>query len=109
MERLGYVRGIPEMLTRLGCVPQRVERFPYNINPLNETALVVVDKQHEPVVSQPPAFVSPISGRNLVPWRNCWYCPDDGHAFPVIADIPCFVVENSVLVSKLGQFLDHNP
>lgn len=102
MDRLGYVRGIPETLKRLGYSP-RVERFPYNTNPLNEAALIIVDKPEQAPKADAPQFVSPISGRNLLARRDCWYCPDDGHAFPVIAGIPCLVVENSVLVSKLEQ------
>lgn len=102
MDRLGYVRGIPETLKRLGY-SARLERFPYNINPLNEAALIIVDKPEEAAKTDAPQFVSPISGRNLSARRDCWYCPDDGHAFPVIAGIPCLIVENGVLVTKLEQ------
>jgi ubiquinone/menaquinone biosynthesis C-methylase UbiE/uncharacterized protein YbaR (Trm112 family) len=102
MERLGYVRGLPERLKRMGYAPTRVERCPYNSNPLNEAALIVVDKPHAAVgEAKPPTFISPISGRELVPRPDCWFCPQDGHAFPVIAGIPCLLVDNSVLVSKL--------
>jgi SAM-dependent methyltransferase len=105
MERLGYVRGLPESLARLGHAPSRVERCPHNSNPLNEAALIVVDKPNPSVDrAQPPAFVSPISGCKLVPRRDCWFCPEDGHAFPVIAGIPCLLVDNSVLASKLESF-----
>jgi hypothetical protein len=106
MDRLGYVRGIPEALKRLGY-SSRVELVPYNIHQLNEAALFIVDKPKsaDPVSeSWVPPFVSPISGAPLFVRQDCYYCPHDGHAFPVIAGIPCLVVENSVLVSKLGQF-----
>jgi uncharacterized protein YbaR (Trm112 family) len=90
----------------LGHAPSRVERCPHNSNPLNEAALIVVDKSNASVDgAQPPAFVSPISRRKLVPRRDCWFCPEDGHAFPVIAGIPCLLVDNSVLASKLESFL----
>ena len=103
MDRLGYVRGISAALTRLG-VPHRQLAFPYNANPLNEAALIVADKPGAAVPTTAPSFVSPISGRKLLSRQDCWYCPDDGHAFPVIAGIPCLVAESSVLVSKLEQF-----
>lgn len=105
MERLGYVRGIPEALKRLGYNSQ-VEPVPYNIHRLNEAALFIVDKP-KPVGSSEgnlPLFVSPISGEPLLMRQNCYYCPQDGHAFPVIAGIPCLVVENGILASKLSQF-----
>jgi ubiquinone/menaquinone biosynthesis C-methylase UbiE len=104
MDRLGYARGIPETLKRLGYAP-RVERFPYYANPLNESALVIVDKPEPASRADAPLFVSPISGRKLLTRQDCLYCPDDGHAFPVIAGIPCLVVENGVLVSKLDELV----
>jgi ubiquinone/menaquinone biosynthesis C-methylase UbiE len=102
MEKFGYARGLPEVLKRLGH-PARVERWPHNANPLNEAALIVVDKAAAGVQNE-PRFVSPISGRNLVERKDCWLCPDDGHAFPIIAGIPCLTTDNAVLASKLDQF-----
>jgi ubiquinone/menaquinone biosynthesis C-methylase UbiE len=103
MERLGYVRDLPGVLRRLGHVVAKVEPWPLNANPLNPAALVVVEKSAK-VSDRAPQFVSPISGRNLSQRSDCWFCPDDGHAFPLIAQIPCLTVGNAVLASKLGQF-----
>ncbi len=103
MERLGYVRALPAALERLGYPARLVEPWPLNANPLNPAALIVVDKQGgRPDAA--PAYVSPISGRPLVSREHCWFCPDDGHAFPIIAGIPCLTVESGILASKLGQF-----
>jgi SAM-dependent methyltransferase len=103
MERLGYVRALPAALERLGHPAVRVEPWPLNANPLNPAALIVVDKQGSGPETA-PAYASPISGRALVPREHCWFCPDDGHAFPIIAGIPCLTVESGILASKLGQF-----
>ena len=103
MNRLGYVRGLPAMLEQLGHKASKVERWPHNSNLLNEAALIVVDV-NAPGISVAPRFVSPISGRDLIERDDCWFCPDDGHAFPLVAGIPCLTTENAVLVSKLDQF-----
>jgi hypothetical protein len=103
MNRLGYVRGLPAMLEQLGHGASKVERWPHNSNPLNEAALIVVDVNASGI-SDAPRFVSPISGRDLVERDDCWFCPDDGHAFPVVAGIPCLTIENAILASKLDQF-----
>jgi hypothetical protein len=103
MERLGYIRALPTVLERLGHPASRVEPWPLNANSLNPAALIVVDKQGSRVDSA-PAYASPISGRALVPHEHCWFCPDDGHAFPIIGGIPCLTVESGILASKLGQF-----
>lgn len=69
----------------------------------NEAALIVVDKG----ASAPRSvhhFISPISRKLLTRKTDCWYCADDGHAFPIVGGIPCFNAENAVLVSKLDKF-----
>jgi uncharacterized protein YbaR (Trm112 family) len=103
MDRLGYARGLPSTLENLGHPARLVEPWPHNLNPLNQTALIVVDKASAGSGGE-PHFVSPVSGRELVERKDCWFCPEDGHAYPVIAGIPCLTVENAVLASKLDQF-----
>jgi ubiquinone/menaquinone biosynthesis C-methylase UbiE len=103
MDRLGYVRGLPAALKRLGHPARLVERWQHNSNPLNEAALVIVDKSGARTDAE-PQFISPISGSALVKRGDCWFSPEDGHAFPVVAGIPCLAIENAVLASKLGQF-----
>jgi ubiquinone/menaquinone biosynthesis C-methylase UbiE len=103
MDRLGYVRGLPEVLARLGHPARRIAPWPHNSNPLNQAALIVVDKKSA-AGRTAPRFVSPVSGRELVERADSWFCPDDGHAFPVIAGIPCLTVESAILASKLDHF-----
>ncbi len=103
MDRLGYVRELPATLKRLGHPARSVERWKHNSNPLNEAALIVVDKA-SPAPGIEPQFVSPVSGCKLIERLDSWFCPDDGHAFPIVAGIPCLTVENAVLASKLDRF-----
>ena len=103
MDRLGYVRGLPSTLRRLGYPARVVERWLHNSNPLNQAALIVVDKFPAGSGGQ-PRFVSPVSGCDLVERKDCWFCPEDGHAFPILAGIPCLTIENAILASKLDAF-----
>jgi ubiquinone/menaquinone biosynthesis C-methylase UbiE len=103
MERLGYARDLPGILQRLGHPASTVEPWPLNANPLNPAALIIVKKSAD-ASDAVPQFVSPISGRNLIRRSDCWFCPDDGHAFPLIAQIPCLTTGSAILASKLGQF-----
>jgi SAM-dependent methyltransferase len=100
IERLGYVRGLPDTLTSIGYPPALVELFGIDANPANQAALIVVEKQ---AARQPQkiGFTSPISQRPLVRRPDCWFCPDDGHAFPVIGGIPCLTTDSAILASKL--------
>ena len=105
MDRLGYVRALPEALKRLGHPAGRIERWRYNSNPLNEAALIVVDKGAARTGID-PRFVSPISGCDLIERKDCWFCPEDGHAFPIIAGIPCLTVEDAVLREQTRSLLN---
>lgn len=102
MDRLGYVRGLQEHLRRLGHPARAIEAWRFNSNPLNEAALIIVDKTNTER-EVPPQYISPISGRPLIARDGCWFCPDDGHAFPIVAGIPCLTMQNAVLASKLSQ------
>ncbi len=103
IERLGYVRDLPGILQRLGHKPVRFERWGLDGNPENEAALIVVDKLEQRAEIE-PSFISPISNRPVVRRTDCWFCPEDGHAFPIIEGIPCLNLDNAVLASKLAQY-----
>ena len=62
------------LMERLGHPARLVERWPHNANPLNKAALIVVDKAPAGAQNE-PRFVSPISGRDLVERKDCWYLP----------------------------------
>lgn len=97
----GYVRDLPATLARLGYQAARVEKWGLDFNPENVAALIVAEKAAPRANGR---FISPISRKPLVARTDCWFCPDDGHAFPIIAGIPCLAADNAVLASKLDAF-----
>ena len=103
IERHRYVKGIPDVLEELGANVVKYERWGIDVNRSNEAALIVVQLS-ESKPGPEHILVSPVSGRPLQKLRDCLFCPDDGHAFPVVQDIPCLFVENAILASKLGDF-----
>jgi uncharacterized protein YbaR (Trm112 family) len=64
---------------------------------------MVVDKVASDA-AESGGFVSPVSLRPLVRRQDCWFCPEDGHAFPIIQGIPCLTIDHSILASKLAEF-----
>jgi len=100
IERLGYVRGLPDAIHREGHALARHELLE-SWRPDNQTALMVVDKQPHGV--QDLGFRSPISGTPLQQRQGFLYSPQDGFAFPVIEGIPCLNPENGVLASRLDE------
>jgi uncharacterized protein YbaR (Trm112 family) len=102
MRHHGYVRGLPELLNRLGATIVRHEPWGLDINPLNPAALIVVSKSG--VAPDRPRLISPISGKSLVRRADSLFCPDDGHAFPILAGIPSMLLESAILCSHLASF-----
>ena len=69
--------------------------------------LIVVEKPSKPDSAAAPApeFCSPVSGAPVRRLADCWYCSEDGHAFPIIAGVPCLTPENAIVASKLDRFV----
>jgi uncharacterized protein YbaR (Trm112 family) len=105
IERHRYVRGIPDVLNELAAKVVRYERWGIDVNPANEAALIVVELSKSQTKVR-HVLVSPLSGRPLHRLNDCLYCHDDGHAFPIVQDIPCLAAEHAILASKLGDFAD---
>jgi uncharacterized protein YbaR (Trm112 family) len=103
IEEHRYIKGLPDVLKDLGATIIRHERWGLDINPSNEAALIVVQLQNKTQTAS-SKLISPISGRPLRKFKDCWYCPDDGYAFPIVQDIACLLSENAILASKLGHF-----
>jgi ubiquinone/menaquinone biosynthesis C-methylase UbiE len=103
IDKHGYVRGLPETLQSLGHPARLIEPFGADQNPVNAASLFIVDIA-DAKPRRPAEFVSPISRRPLMRQADCWFCPDDGHAFPIVGGIPCLRQQNAVLASKLGLF-----
>jgi hypothetical protein len=103
IERFGYVRNLPGVLRRLGFETYSIEPWGLDASPENEAAIIVVEKAEERP-STKPLFVSPISGKPLVRRPDCWYCKEDGHAFPIVSGIACLTAQSGIIASKLEQF-----
>jgi ubiquinone/menaquinone biosynthesis C-methylase UbiE len=101
----GYCRGIPRIIKRLGHSIRTHELFEFS-DPNNEHAIIIVHKNRKKSLKpvRKNIFVSPISHKPLIRYKECWYCKDDGYAYPIINNIPCLLKENAVLVSKLSNF-----
>jgi SAM-dependent methyltransferase len=102
-EKHGYVRGLAATLTELGHAPSRHELWGPHFNDDNESALIVVDKTAG--AARAPSLVSPISKKPLVRMEDCLFCEDDGHAFPIVAGIPCLTTDSAIVATKLSSFV----
>lgn len=100
MERLGYVRGLPEVCDELGLRLVRADLLSAPGNEANRTAAYVVEL---PEVAAPgrAELVDPVSRTPLRPEGSFLYSPHRGIAYPVLRGLPVLRPEVGVLATAL--------
>lgn len=107
MEQHNYVRGLKDRLKELGGEILRYEPLGCDPNPSNRASVIVYKKRgaQDSFSPQKNIFVSPACGEPLEQYENFYFCPADGHAFPILKNIPCLKSSDGILVSHIGRFL----
>lgn len=102
MERLGYCRNLPGVAEQLGMKVVRHERFAHSVNPLNPTALTVIEKQPDAPAAQ-PSFACPQFGDPLVPQAGALFSATSLRAYPTLGGIPCLRPQDGVVASAFAR------
>ncbi len=102
MDLHGYCRALPQKAERLGMKVLRHELFGDSANPLNPTALTIIEK-HADAGPATPALVCPCFGDGLVEAHGAYYSAASLRAYPIFRGIPCLRTEKAVIAAK---FLD---
>lgn len=103
MESHGYCRRLRETCVELGYRVIEHRLFPHSANPLNPTALTIVEKGAEARsghVLACPRFKTP-----LVELGGALFSPEALCVYPVIAGIPCLRSENAIVASKFEEIV----
>jgi len=102
MESHGYCRNIKETAESLGCRVLRHELFPFTANPLNPTALTIIEKNAE---NEAPdeVLVCPRFKTPLEEIGGMLFSPEALMVYPVVGGIPCLRIENGIFASKFKE------
>ena len=100
MRQHGYVRGLREILERLGAKITRHELLGFSINPRNPSGLLVVEKSSSAAAAASPAFQCPLTHTPLVNAGDAWVSERTGLVYPVLRGIPLLRPEHAVVASK---------
>ena len=103
MEHHGYCRGLRETAEQMGwnVIAHRLIDTP--LNPLNPTAVLVIEKRAEESTAILPPFHCPSCRHPLTLATGAYYCASEGLAYPILDDIPCLARHNAILAT---HFLD---
>jgi uncharacterized protein YbaR (Trm112 family) len=102
MEQHGYCKGLVETAEHLGMKVVRNELFPYAANPLNPTAITVIEKRS----TMRPDFTlaCPRYKTRLRMLEGAYFSPEALRLYPIIQDIPCLRVEHAIVASCLRDY-----
>lgn len=103
MESLGYCRNLPGHAADLGMKVLRHELFPHSANPLNPTAITVIEK--DPTASLGAAdWVCPKYRTPLETFDDCEFSEEAMRAYPRLGGIPCLRIEDGIIASQYKNF-----
>jgi SAM-dependent methyltransferase len=102
IEEHGYVRGLAEAARAAGLRVIRHELMTASMNPSNESAVLVLEKQSTGAPSPTAWLACPCCQAPLVEVKSALFCESDGLVFPVLDGIPALLPSNGVLASQFA-------
>ena len=102
MTRLGYCRGLVEKAEKLDMKVVKHELFPESANPLNPTAITVIEK-NPGAPDRVPQLACPRYRSDLSHYDNIgdsYYSSESMRVYPVIQNIPCLRIEDGIIASR---------
>lgn len=105
MEHHGYCKGLKQAAESLGAKVICHDLFPYTANPLNPTALTIIEKNTKASRPSEP-LACPIFKTPLIHAKGVMFSTEALMAYPIIDGIPCLRQENAVLATHFEDFLD---
>ncbi len=104
MDRLGYVKGLKEHAIGLGMSVIRHDLFSESANPLNPTAVTIIEKTADAHQAS-PKFICPRFGDLLKDYPEAMYSPTSFRAYPKLLGIPCLRIEDGIIASQFENYV----
>ena len=106
MEENGYCRNLAGCAEQLGMKVVKHELFSQSVNPLNPTALIVIEKNPN-AESAVPQLACPRFGDPLEDFEDALYSDVSLRAYPKIKGIPCLRKTDGIIASAYKQFANY--
>ncbi len=101
MDKLGYIKGLPEVIKSIGGKLEDVIMCPCSANHLNPTAAYIItfDKAANQRKHNDVEYSVPGTSCALIDHKDSLYAPDLGISFPIISEIPMLLEKNAILTT----------
>ncbi len=100
----GYVRDLEIHAKESGFKVLEHRPFEVFANPLNPTALTIIQIESTENVKPQPVFVCPVSNTSLEKFENVFFSEESGLLYPIINDIPCLLESSAVMGTQFKLF-----
>lgn len=106
MIKMGYVKGLPEVIKRLGGKIVEHRLLGVSSNPLNPSGVIIaeVPDQVADNRSSDCIIACPISKKPMMRMRGSFFCEESLLAYPVLDDVPCLLPTNAIMATKFADF-----
>lgn len=99
MLRMGYVKDLKLISEQLGYKVRLYKKFPYELNPLNPTSIIVLEKTTDSTQLDVGIYRCPVTGYPLQYDEGCWISSEGLVAYPIVKGIPCLIAQKGIIVS----------
>lgn len=103
MDKLGYCKNLVKHAEKLGMRVVKHELFPFTANPMNPTAITVIEKNANAATSI-PQLACPRYGDHINDRGDSLYGPECLRAYPKIKGIPCLRRDDGVVASSYDHY-----
>ena len=104
MDAHGYCKNLKETAYSLGYNVLEHKLFPYSANPLNPTAITVIEKNESNLCSA-GVFACPKYKTSLEELGGMMFSEEGLTVYPVIDGIPCLRTENGIIAGKYRELI----
>lgn len=104
MDRLGYIKRLPDFANELGMrvLDYRLTRV--CDNPLNPTAMLLIEKDRNASSSRHVQYCCPATGTPLKFGHGCYWSESSLRVYPVVFDVPLFTKKHGIVATHFPEF-----
>jgi hypothetical protein len=105
MNRLGYIKGLVDVARELGMkvIAHRLTKV--CANPLNPTALLLIEKDRNAQSRRHADFCCPQTKKPLKLKFGCYWSESSLKVYPIVLDIPCLAGKYGIIATHYSKFI----
>lgn len=103
MEANGYITDLYSCAKEKGYKILEHRLFDLSINPMNPTALIIIEKGTKQPSKKPVQYACPITKTTLTADNGVLFSKESLLAYPLIQDIPCLLSQNAIIATHYSK------